>query len=254
MKNKKELPKLGKKGTVAGLVLSFVAMITLVGAYTFTKYQSDVENELAELDLVEEQEMVLDDIIQDDAQETNTDQISNEEDTEEDVDDTEEISEIDTEETANENVTSTNETIAEQVTFNESSNLVWPVNGGIIMMYSMEDAIYFQTLDQYKLNPAMVIEGEVGTEVLAGERGTVESITEEADTGVTVTINMGSGYTAVYGQLDELKVSEGSYVEKGQVIGVLAEPTKYYSLEGCNLYFQVLKDGEPVDPLEYLTN
>ena len=30
------------------------------------------------------------------------------------------------------------------------------------------------------------------------------------------------------------------------------EPTKYYSVEGTNLYFQVLKDGEPVDPMNFM--
>lgn len=265
MKNKNELPKLGKKGTVAGLVLSFVAMITLVGAFTFSQYQDNVENELAELELLEEQELALQDLVED-TQEANTNQIVNEDvssATNDEVNSTiveavEEATVSETEETAsesivNEEVATTNDSVAAQATFSENSQIMWPVNGGIIMMFNMDTAIYFETLDQYKLNPAMVIEGEVGTEVLAAERGTVTSVIEEADTGTTITIDMGNGFEAVYGQLDNLTITEGSYVEKGQVIGTLAEPTKYYSLEGCNLYFQLLKDGEPIDPLDYLT-
>lgn len=266
MKNKNELPKLGKKGTVAGLVLSFVAMITLVGAFTFSQYQDNVENELAELELLEEQELALQELIEEDTQEANTSQIVNENvsgDTNEEVNSTiveaaEEATISEADETASENivneeVATTNESVAAQATFSENSQIMWPVNGGIIMMFNMDTAIYFETLDQYKLNPAMVIEGEVGTEVLAAERGTVISVIEEADTGTTITIDMGNGFEAVYGQLDNLTITEGSYVEKGQVIGTLEEPTKYYSLEGCNLYFQLLKDGEPIDPLDYLT-
>ena len=30
------------------------------------------------------------------------------------------------------------------------------------------------------------------------------------------------------------------------------QPTKYYSTEGTNLYFAMKKDGEPIDPIEYL--
>ena len=43
-----------------------------------------------------------------------------------------------------------------------------------------------------------------------------------------------------------------SQLEEGDVIGVVAEPTKYYSVEGTNLYFELKKDGNPVDPTEYL--
>ena len=56
----------------------------------------------------------------------------------------------------------------------------------------------------------------------------------------------------VYGQLGEVCVNQGENITEGDIIGYLAEPTKYYSVEGCNLYFQLLKDGEPVNPLEYL--
>ena len=43
-------------------------------------------------------------------------------------------------------------------------------------------------------------------------------------------------------------------VESGQVVGYVSEPTKYYCEEGSNLYFQMRKDGQPIDPKEYLTD
>ena len=45
---------------------------------------------------------------------------------------------------------------------------------------------------------------------------------------------------------------EGEYLEAGQTIGYVSEPTKYYSVEGVNLYFQLRKQGETVDPLDYM--
>ena len=65
-------------------------------------------------------------------------------------------------------------------------------------------------------------------------------------------MELGSGYEAVYGQLKELEVKEGDMVDAGALIGYVSEPTKYYTVEGSNLYFQLLKDGKPVDPMEYL--
>ena len=66
--------------------------------------------------------------------------------------------------------------------------------------------------------------------------------------------DLGDGYTAIYGQLKELTFDKGDNVECGQVVGYVSEPTKYYSVEGSNLYFAMEKDGKPIDPTEYLNN
>ena len=44
----------------------------------------------------------------------------------------------------------------------------------------------------------------------------------------------------------------GDFVAQGQTVGYLSEPTKYYSVEGPNLYFEVTKDGEAKDPAVYM--
>ena len=82
--------------------------------------------------------------------------------------------------------------------------------------------------------------------------GIVTDIAETAQTGTTVSLDMGNGYTAVYGQLTDVALSAGDYVNAGEKIGNLSEPTKYYSIEGPNLYFEILKDGEPVDPMNFM--
>jgi len=141
---------------------------------------------------------------------------------------------------------------APSLSFSEETQMEWPVNGNILLDYNMDQTIYFPTLDQYKLNPAIAVQAVEGTPVLASVPGTVYSIEENTQTGTTVTMELGSGYQAVYGQLKDLAVEEGQTVEKGDVIGYIAAPTKYYSEEGSNLYFAMKKDGEPVDPIAYL--
>ena len=88
--------------------------------------------------------------------------------------------------------------------------------------------------------------------VYAAADGQVLSITQDACTGTTVTMELGNGYQAVYGQLKDLTVAEGDTVKEGEVIGNISAPTKYYSVEGPNLYFAMRKDGTPVDPFEDL--
>lgn len=139
-----------------------------------------------------------------------------------------------------------------QINFSEGDTLIWPVSGAVLMNYSMDETVYFSTLDQYKYNPALIIGGAVNDQVISAGKGIVKSIDRSAQVGTTVNVDMGNGYEAIYGQLQDVQVKTGDQVEAKTVIGYLAEPTRYYSVEGCNLYFEFRKDGQPVDPLSYL--
>ena len=116
----------------------------------------------------------------------------------------------------------------------------------------MDSTIYFPTLEQYRCNPAMVISGKVNDKVFAMAKGKITDIQENEETGCTVIQDLGDGYAAVYGQLKELNFAKGDTPEAGQVLGYVSEPTKYYTTEGSNVYFQLKKDGKAVDPKEYL--
>ena len=135
--------------------------------------------------------------------------------------------------------------------FEMGEGLVWPLEGDVLLNYSMDATTYFPTLDQYRYNPAIVISGEVNDTVLLVAKGQITDITTNEVTGCTVTEDLGDGYTAIYGQLKELNFEVGDMVSAGQVLGYVSEPTKYYSVEGSNLYFAMEKDGEPINPMEY---
>ncbi|MDD6326731.1 MAG: M23 family metallopeptidase [Lachnospiraceae bacterium] len=134
----------------------------------------------------------------------------------------------------------------------DEEQLLWPAAGTLLMDYSMDGSVYFATLNQYKYNPALVLGSEVGNQVLAAAKGIVESIYIDEETGTTLVLNIGNGYRLTYGQLKELAVSQGDIVESGAVLGYVSEPTKYYTKEGSNLYFEMTKDETPVDPILYL--
>lgn len=226
-----------ERSAAVGLVVCFVAMITIVGAITYSNYEGKVEDELAksEEELQEQEELEE----EEESQVTQGDSVQ---------------AEIEEEpEYIAPEITFIDNSVQESpLVFMEDEVLSWPVDGNVIIPYSMEQTVYFSTLDQYKYNPALVIAGEVGEEVWSATDGEVTAITENAQTGTTVTVNLGDGYEAIYGQLGEVHVEKGDRLEEGYLIGYLGEPTKYYSVEGCNLYFQLLKDGEPVNPLHYL--
>lgn len=141
---------------------------------------------------------------------------------------------------------------AVSLNFSPESELGWPLQGDVILNYSMDQTVYFATLDQYKYNPALIIAGKVNDPVNAAATGKITDISANEETGLTVTMDLGNGYSAVYGQLKEVLYKEGATVEAGNAIGYVAEPTKYYSVEGSNLYFELLKDNEPVNPMQYM--
>lgn len=143
-------------------------------------------------------------------------------------------------------------TVQPELSFSEEDNLVWPIVGDVLINYSMDKTIYFPTLDQYKYHPAIVISATQGESIGAAANGRVSSVSYDRETGNTVVMELGNGYELTYGQLDNITVSEGSYVNVGDAIGTVAVPTKYYSLEGANVYFKLTKDGEPVNPLTKL--
>lgn len=133
--------------------------------------------------------------------------------------------------------------------FDEEVGLLWPVKGDILMEYSADQVVYFKTLAQYRTNPAVLIGAKEGDPVKASADGTVLDITTSEETGRTLTMMIGDDFTVTYGQLKEIAVEKGDEVAEGQVIGKVAAPTKYYSLEGTNLYYQVKEKDSPVNPL-----
>ncbi len=264
----------GKTRVALGSLLTLVLAATCVAVYQSGSKSTPNEKEFVQ----ESQEDSVDQAIrteereeEEETQDANTSNVEGEreietESSQEDTSDTENTQDSQTEETAAaeetapetaDNQQENQETVSAEATapdmnFTESSLMEWPVNGQVVIDYDMEHTVYFPTLNVYKLNPAIVISSEVNAPVAAVANGKIVSVLENEETGTTVTVDMGNGYQAVYGQLKDVAFSPEQYVTAGSVLGYVNEPTKYYSTEGANLYFALQKDGSPLDPLQYL--
>ena len=148
----------------------------------------------------------------------------------------------------------TSTSIQPALTFGDNDTLAWPIVGNVLINYSMDKTIYFPTLEQYKYNPAIIISAVEGETITAAANGKVSSIYSNPELGTVVVMELGNGYELTYGQLKDITVSEGGFVNKGDIIGSVAAPTKYYSVEGCNVYFKLTKDGEPINPMTKLNS
>lgn len=250
-------PKSSKKSRASvGIAICFVAAVAIVGTYTLRTYQESERQELGTADETNSTEEET----KEPARSANTDKLII--DTE---DDEQDDAALGTEETPEENGTESSGGTQDgtysastsgsstALNFTEDSEILWPVNGQILLNYSMDKTVYFSTLDQYKYNPALIISGAEGDQVISGAAGVVKSIDVTAQTGTTVNLDLGNGYELFVGQLKEVPVNAGDYVDANTVIGYVSQPTKYYSVEGCNVYYEMRKDGQPVNPLEYVS-
>lgn len=141
-----------------------------------------------------------------------------------------------------------NEPADRSLHYAENEGLLRPVDGEVLIPYSMDSSVYFTTLAQYKYNSALMLVAREDTPVLACAEGRVISIFENEEIGHAVTMELGDGYQLTYGQLKNITVSLNDYVEAGQFFAQVASPTKYFCTEGSNLYLRLTQNGDPVNP------
>ncbi|KAA1424284.1 M23 family metallopeptidase [Nocardioides antri] len=92
-----------------------------------------------------------------------------------------------------------------------------------------------------------------GSALWAGKSGTVINTYYDEVYGNRLYLSVGSvngaNLTLVYNHLSSYNVSEGSRVGRGDVVGYVGS-TGWST--GCHLHFTVLRNGSPVDPMNYL--
>ncbi|MFA5793074.1 MAG: M23 family metallopeptidase [Candidatus Gracilibacteria bacterium] len=87
--------------------------------------------------------------------------------------------------------------------------------------------------------------------ILAGASGTIieaSSGTWGGGYGNHVQIDHGNGYVTLYAHMEVLYVSEGDYVEQGQVIGKMGNTGRVYGATGIHLHFELMYNGTKINP------
>ncbi|MGN0496395.1 MAG: peptidoglycan DD-metalloendopeptidase family protein [Lachnospiraceae bacterium] len=249
------LQKLKDNAFYVALGIGLIALLAVVAVYTVEQQN----NQIAELDLntasdykevtteepvIEETNGAIADLYGEKTREDTT--------TEVELQNTEEITEevLPVEETTEYALPVSSP--AGELSFNSEETISWPVNGEVILPYSMNTTVHFKTLDQYQCNPGMMIAAGSGTTVKSAYLGQVTKVTSDNIYGNMVTVYLGNDYSAVYGQLDTIYVKEGDYVKAGDSIGTIGAPTDSFTEEGSHLFFQLYDGDTPVDPMLFI--
>lgn len=92
-----------------------------------------------------------------------------------------------------------------------------------------------------------------GTDICAVKGGTVLFVRDTGGSGYGkhVAISHGGGYVTLYAHCSQILVSEGQHVDAGDVIAKVGQ-TGWAT--GPHLHIEVIIDGQPQNPLDYLSN
>lgn len=131
--------------------------------------------------------------------------------------------------------------------------IVTPVHGEVLMAFSVDTLTYNPTLEDWRTHDGVDIAAASGATVLAACSGTVLSVEEDALMGVTVTLEHDGGYRTTYSNLQAgPPVEAGAFISAGQIIGAVGNTAAAESAQEPHLHFSVTKDGEAMDPYEFL--
>jgi len=93
------------------------------------------------------------------------------------------------------------------------------------------------------------IESSLGTPVLCPEEGVVLEVSQNESLGRTIKINFGNGWVGILGNMGDVLVKQGDPVTMGYKLGTVGINS---SRQKPWLYLELVKDGQPVNPLNYL--
>lgn len=100
-----------------------------------------------------------------------------------------------------------------------------------------------------KLHSGQDIGSGTGTPIWAAAKGTVSYVGYEDGYGYHICIDHGNGLSTKYAHLSEMLVSVGDEVGKGDLIARMGATGR---VTGPHLHFEVIRNGECVDPADYI--
>ena len=135
-----------------------------------------------------------------------------------------------------------------QITF------IMPCSGGKVLKgYTDNTLVFNSTLGAYMGHMAIDFAVNEGTDVLCVYDGVIESITTSYLTGTTIVVDHGNNLKTAYNSVEANEaLYEGAKVTQGAVIGKVTNNNMQEYKDGTHLHFEVWKNGEKINPEEYL--
>ena len=128
--------------------------------------------------------------------------------------------------------------------------MLWPVPGYTKLSSTFKMRVHPIT-GVYKLHTGIDIPAPIGTNFLAANEGIVVKASYNSAYGNMVMVDHGGGVLTLYAHGDEIMVTLGQTVKKGDVV---LKTGNTGNSTGPHAHFEVRINGTPVDPLPYVTH
>ena len=159
----------------------------------------------------------------------------------------------DTQEVQNVENIENQQTEQEETETKKEITFVKPTEGEVICEYAKENLIYSETLKEWITHKGVDIKADKTSVIKSAADGVIKSIVNDPRYGLTVVITHDEGYETVYSNLLTAEfVVEGEEVSQGQTIGTAGNTASFESAMESHVHFELLKDGEYLDPVIYL--
>jgi len=140
-------------------------------------------------------------------------------------------------------------------TTEKDPEFIMPVEGNISKEFAKDSLVYSETLKEWTTHLGIDILAERATVVKSSADGIVKYIKNDPRYGLSIIIEHSNGFQTIYANLLTTDfVSEGEEVKAGQTIGTVGDSSVYEVVDESHLHFEILKDGENVNPIDYIKN
>jgi murein DD-endopeptidase MepM/ murein hydrolase activator NlpD len=127
-----------------------------------------------------------------------------------------------------------------------STNPVWPLNAQVSSSFGFRKDPF---TGKKRFHAGMDLAAKEGTDVKAVMAGKVQIVDNQKGYGKMVVLDHGQGYTTLYAHNSDITVKTGDLVQKGSTIAKVGSTGRS---TGPHLHFEVIKDGQKLDPENYL--
>jgi len=128
-----------------------------------------------------------------------------------------------------------------------------PMENAVVVKDFADDHLQFnESLKRWEIHLSVDLTSENGN-VFSVANGVVTSVSSNSLDGYVVEIAHEGGFVSVYSSLsDKVEVKNGDKVSAGQKLGTASTSASNESKTGSHLHFTLLKDGQEVDPNNYI--
>ncbi len=125
----------------------------------------------------------------------------------------------------------------------------FPIDGEIIAPCSVDELVFCDSMQDWRTHNGTDIAAKIGAPVKAAESGKVSQVYQDDQLGVVVVLDHGNNISSLYGNLQSLDfIQVGTEVQKGDIIGGIGDSGILEASSGPHLHFEVMSNGEYVDP------